>query len=65
MKFTESHVSAAGGVFNAPLNAQAIGATAFAMSTKNQSPWTSPPFSDETIEKFHRSFLVGLIGKHP
>ncbi len=55
MKFIGAHVSTSGGVFNAPLNAKAIGATAFAMFTKNQRQWTAPPFSDETIEKFHKN----------
>ena len=36
MKYIGGHVSAAGGVENAPLNAKAIGAKAFALFTKNQ-----------------------------
>jgi len=36
MKYIGAHVSAAGGVENAPLNASKLGATAFAMFTKNQ-----------------------------
>ena len=36
MKFIGAHVSAAGGVENAPVNAHAIGAKAFALFTKNQ-----------------------------
>lgn len=55
MKYIGAHVSTAGGVFNAPLNAKAIGATAFAMFTKNQRQWTAPQFSDETIEEFHNN----------
>ena len=35
MKYIGAHVSAAGGVENAPLNAAAIEATAFAVFTKN------------------------------
>ena len=35
-KFVGAHVSASGGVDNAPLNAMAIGAKAFALFTKNQ-----------------------------
>lgn len=34
MKFIGAHVSAAGGVENAPVNAHAIGAKAFALFTK-------------------------------
>ena len=55
MKFVGAHVSTQGGVFNAPLNAKEIGATAFAMFTKNQRQWVAPPFSDETIELFRKN----------
>ncbi|MDP6629969.1 MAG: deoxyribonuclease IV [Kiritimatiellia bacterium] len=47
-----AHVSTSGGVFNAPLNARAIGATAFAMFTKNQRQWKAPAYTDETIALF-------------
>lgn len=36
MKYIGAHVSAAGGVENAPANAHGIGATGFALFTKNQ-----------------------------
>ena len=52
MKFIGAHVSAAGGVENAPVNAHAIGAKAFALFTKNQRQWQSPPLSDKSIELF-------------
>ena len=39
MKYVGAHVSAAGGVENAPLNAYEIGAKAFALFTKNQRQW--------------------------
>ena len=52
MKLIGAHVSAAGGVENAPGNAVAIGATAFALFTKNQKRWTAPPLSDESIAAF-------------
>lgn len=51
-KFVGAHVSAAGGVQNAPLNAQAIGARAFALFTKNQRRWQAKALTDETIEQF-------------
>jgi len=41
MKYIGAHVSAAGGVPNAPLNAKRIGATAFALFTKNSA--SGPP----------------------
>lgn len=50
-----AHVSAAGGVQNAPANARAIGATAFALFTRNQRRWNSPPYSRETIAAFHEA----------
>jgi len=52
MKFVGAHVSAAGGVDQAPLNAQAIGATAFAFFTKNQRQWQAKPLDPERIEQF-------------
>ena len=52
MKYIGAHVSAAGGVENAPLNAAKIGATAFAMFTKNQKRWESKPLTTENIRKF-------------
>ena len=55
MKFIGAHVSAAGGVFNAPLNASKIGATAFALFTKNQKQWQSKPLTEEVISQFKAS----------
>ncbi len=52
MKRIGAHVSAAGGVFNAPLNAQKIGAKAFALFTKNQKQWKARPLTDDEIEEF-------------
>ena len=52
MKFIGAHVSISGGVENAPLNAHAIGATAFAMFTKNQRQWSAPPYSAKNIAEF-------------
>jgi deoxyribonuclease-4 len=47
-----AHVSTEGGVQNAPLNAKAIGARAFALFTKNQLQWKAPAFDAATIEAF-------------
>jgi len=52
MKYIGAHVSAAGGVENAPLNAHKIGATGFALFTKNQRQWSAKPLSDENIRGF-------------
>jgi deoxyribonuclease-4 len=52
MKYIGAHVSSSGGVENAPLNAKNIGATAFALFTKNQRQWVSAPLSDKSIELF-------------
>ena len=52
MKYIGAHVSASGGVFNAPVNAHEIGATAFALFTKNQKQWVAKPLTDEEIGKF-------------
>ena len=52
MKYVGAHVSAAGGVGNAPLNAAEIGARAFALFTKNQRQWAAKPLADEEIAAF-------------
>lgn len=52
MKFIGAHVSCGGGVENAPLNASAIQAGAFALFTKNQRQWTAPPLSEISIAAF-------------
>ncbi len=52
MKYIGAHVSASGGVWNAPENAHKIGATAFALFTKNQRQWTAKPYDADTIKKF-------------
>lgn len=52
MKYIGAHVSAAGGIENAPLNAAKIGANAFAFFTKNQRQWTAKPLSEECIARF-------------
>lgn len=76
MKYIGAHVSASGGVENAPLNARQIGARAFALFTKNQRQWFSAPLSKTSIiifkencKKFdykpfqilpHDSYLINL-----
>ena len=52
MKHIGAHVSANAGVENAPMNANAIGADAFALFTKNQRRWVSPPLSQQSIQSF-------------
>lgn len=52
MKYIGAHVSASGGVENAPENAYKIGATAFALFTKNQRQWKSTPLSRQSIDLF-------------
>ena len=52
MKRIGAHVSASGGVFNAPLNAAKIGADAFAMFVKNQRRWDALPLSAKEIAAF-------------
>lgn len=55
MKYFGAHVSAAGGPENAPLNARRIGATGFALFTKNQRQWQAPPLGAAQIEAFRRN----------
>jgi len=51
-KFIGAHVSAAGGVDQAPLRAREIGANAFALFTKNQRQWGAKPLEEKTISAF-------------
>jgi len=76
MKYIGAHVSASGGVENAPVNANEIGAKAFALFTKNQRQWFSNPLTEaskalfrENCEKYgykpfqilpHDSYLINL-----
>lgn len=53
MKTIGAHISASGGVQNAPQNAKAIGADAFALFTKNQRQWVSAPLTTEVITEFN------------
>ena len=63
MKYIGAHVAATGGVENAPLNAQVIGATAFALFTRNQRQWQSKPLSAECIAAFREN--VKSVGIEP
>lgn len=65
MKYIGAHVSAAGGVENAPVNAQKIGAKAFALFTKNQRQWSAAPLTRESIDLFkQRCEEYGFEAKH-
>lgn len=52
MKYIGAHVSASGGVENAPINAAAIGANAFALFTKNQRQWQAKPLEAKSVAAF-------------
>ena len=81
MKYIGAHVSASGGVENAPVNAHEIGANAFALFTKNQRQWVSKPLTEESIRLFkencekynfkpeyilpHDSYLINLGHPEP
>ncbi len=76
MKFIGAHISIAGGVDNAPLNAKQINAKSFGMFTKNQRQWYAKDISEETKKNFlkncndcgykpeqilpHSSYLINL-----
>ena len=64
-KYVGAHVSATGGVFNAPLNAIAIGAKAFALFTKNQKRWDAKPFDNKTLDLWFENLeKSGIKPKH-
>lgn len=81
MKYIGAHVSISKGVENAPRNAAILGASAFAMFTKNQRQWHSAPLTPETIATFkaeckqfaytpkqilpHDSYLINLGNPDP
>lgn len=65
MKYVGAHVSTSGGVENAPLNAEKIGARALALFTRNQRQWASKPLSDESIRLFKENLTAsGISAKH-
>ena len=51
-KWIGAHVSAAGGVHNAPENAREIVANAFALFTKNQRQWKAKPLDEMVVASF-------------
>jgi deoxyribonuclease IV len=81
MKYIGAHVSAQGGVEYAPRNASEIGATAFALFTKNQRQWFSKSLSEDNVKLFrencekygylphqilpHDSYLINLGNPDP
>lgn len=52
MKHIGAHVSASGGVGNAVLAAESIGADAFALFTRNQKTWVSKPLTADEVYTF-------------
>ena len=65
MKYIGAHVSASGGVENAPLAAQSIGANAFALFTRNQKMWVSKPLTESSISAFKAALpQVGIRPEH-
>jgi len=63
LKYIGAHVSTAGGVENAPANAQQIGANAFAMFTKNQRQWEGKPLTTASLEAFKERCQQGGYSK--
>ena len=55
MKYIGAHVSASGGVENAPLNAHEIEASAFALFTRNQRQWVAKALTKESIKLFREN----------
>ena len=61
MKYVGAHVSASGGVYNAPINAMAIGAKAFALFTKNQRQWAAKPLETKDIDRWFKELEKSKI----
>ena len=65
MKFIGAHVSAAGGVWNAPSAASEIKAKAFAFFTKNQRQWNAKALLEEEITLFKKNITqYGFKSEH-
>lgn len=64
MKYIGAHVSAAGGIENAPKNAQSIGADCFALFTRSPRTWNSPPLKEENIAQFKKNAISTNINLH-
>lgn len=65
MKFIGAHVSTAGGIQNAPLNAGLINARSFALFIKNQRQWHAKPLDEKTIAEFKANLeAVGIQPQH-
>ncbi len=65
MKYVGAHVSASGGVENAPINASNIGAKGFALFTKNQRQWFTNPLTVENISQFKANCKkFGFVPEH-
>ena len=62
--FVGAHVSASGGVENAPLNAAELGANAFALFTKNQRRWDAKPLTKGNITKFRSEEHTSELQSH-
>ncbi len=56
--YVGAHVSASGGVQNAPINAKALEANAFALFTKNQRRWEAKPLDAKTISSFKKNCVA-------
>ena len=54
MKYIGAHVSASGGVENAPANAHGV-VTGFALFTKNQRQWVAAPLTAAQIDAFRKA----------
>jgi len=55
MKYIGAHVSAAGGVQNTPVEANAIGAKAFALFTGSSARWVSKEITPEVADNFNKN----------
>ena len=69
MHFIGPHVSAQGGVANAPANAKKVGATGFALFVKNQRQWRAAPLAEGEAEAFQKAlrengYTPGMLLPH-
>lgn len=62
MKFG-AHVSIAGGIQNAPLNATALGCEVFQMFSRSPQGGPAPKLTPENVEAFHKNCEIGTLSE--
>lgn len=57
-----AHMSIAGGLYKAIARAEAAGATALQIFTRNQRQWAAPPLADDAVAAFRHAHAASPVG---